>query len=171
MSIFDYKKSQNSIPTITRNTIKALALVLAITALPMTTATKVQAQADNKGFGDLFAEDDGKIPRKQALRAYSNSGYGYCDAKKVAAVWNRNIGQAKVIIGRKIVAGLRNLVNQDIASTAGRVNCSFQESGFDYNDAVRLSQLWNIGIGQAKDKIQYNTSQMGTRKFRIHAGL
>jgi hypothetical protein len=170
MSIFAYEKP-SFFPAVAKNTIRALALVLAVTALPMATATKADAQSGLSSAGQAPRKDDDKINKNQALRAYSNSGYGYCDAKKVAAVWNKNIGRAKVIIGRKIVGGLTNLIDQDIAGTAGRVNCSFQESGFNYDDAVRLSQLWNIGIGQAKDKIQYNTSQMGTKKFRIYAGL
>ena len=169
MSIFNIKNTARSLPGLAKNTIKALALVLAVSGLPMTSPAK----ADNQNFlNEVFTAPNGKkVSKKKALRNYANSAYGYCDAKKISAVWNNDIGRAKIVIGRKIASGLTHLIDQDIASTANSVPCSYQESGFGYDDAVRLSQLWNIGIGQAKDKIQYNTSRMGTKKFRIYAGL
>lgn len=145
-----------SLPRLARNTIRALALVLAVSNLPLLAADEARAQ---------------RISQQQALQAYDNFRYGYCDAKKVAAVWNRSIFNSKVIIGEKVVAGAANLINQDIANTNGRVFCSWEETDLSYNDAVRLANIWAVQPHEAKVKAERWVSQLGTRKFRAQMGI
>lgn len=99
-------------------------------------------------------------------RAYVNSSYGYCDAKKIAAVWGRNVGEAKSIIGDKILANLQHLIDQDIQSTRGRVFCSYQETDLSYSDAEKLGRYWGRPTHEAKEKATRMVSEMGTKRFR-----
>ncbi|MCF7993582.1 MAG: hypothetical protein K9L32_00555 [Chromatiaceae bacterium] len=114
------------------------------------------------------------IPAKalsMADQAYINSAYGYCDAKKVAFVWGRNAGEAKTIIGNKILANLQNLIDQDIQSTRGRVFCTYQETDLSYSDAENLGRYWGRPTHEAKEKATQMVSEMGTKRFReIMAG-
>ena len=102
--------------------------------------------------------------------AYSASLYGYCDARKIAAVWGQSISQAKITLGNKVLANLQHLADADIASTANRVPCSWEDSQFSYNDAVRLGQYWGRQPHEAKAKVAAMLTQMGHKQFMIAMG-
>jgi len=91
----------------------------------------------------------------QAINSYSQSQYHYCDAKLVADFWNVEIWQGKVGIGEKILWGLGSNIPDLLAMSRNEGNaCAWGETGFGYEDAERLSSLWNLGgVGQGKDKI------------------
>ena len=101
------------------------------------------------------------------MNAYANSIYGYCDAKKIAAVWGRDIGSAKAVIGAKILNNLQHLADQDIASTRNQVRCGWDEAELSYNDAVRLGQYWGRQPHEAKLKVEQMMTEMGHKQFRI----
>lgn len=97
--------------------------------------------------------------------AYASSIYDYCDAKKIAAVWNTSVSQAKVVIGQKILGNLISLLEQDIAS-AGRVRCNLDDIGLSYQDAEKLASYWGRSVQDAKQKAEDLASQHGGGKFR-----
>ncbi|WP_373236396.1 hypothetical protein [Cohaesibacter celericrescens] len=99
------------------------------------------------------------------LRAYSNSLYGFCDAKKVASVWNKGIGDAKAIIGGKILGNLTHLIDADIASTRNSVRCSYADTQLQYKDAEKLGQHWGVSANQAKTMAATKMSATGTKLF------
>ena len=107
-----------------------------------------------------------KANAQDAWNAYVNSLYGFCDAKKVAAVWGKNAGEGKVIIGNKILSNLQHLVDQDIASMANRVTCSWAETELSYNDAQRLASFWGRSTPEAKQKAVRMVNEMGVKRFR-----
>lgn len=104
---------------------------------------------------------------RRSFNAYFNSAYGFCDAKKVARVWGRNIGQAKAVIGTKILNNLTHLIDSDIRSTRNSVTCSWQETDLTYNDARRLANFWGRPTHEAKQKASRMVSEMGTKRFRL----
>jgi hypothetical protein len=101
-----------------------------------------------------------------ADRAYLNSPYGYCDAKKVAYVWGRTVGEAKAVIGNKVLSNLQHLIDQDIQSTRGQVSCTYQETELSYRDAEKLGRYWGRPTHEAKQKATSMVSDMGTKRFR-----
>ena len=93
------------------------------------------------------------------------SDYGYCDARKVAHVWNTDPFSAKAIIGGKIANGLTSLVDADIASTAGRVSCDWGELGLGWDQALALANYWGRSPGEAKAKAGVIASDLGHKGF------
>lgn len=100
----------------------------------------------------------------QAMDVYANSIYGYCDAKKVAAVWNNSIFEAKAVIGNKIMQNIQHLVDQDIAS-ARWVGCSWDETELTYEDALKLAEFWDRSPSSAKQKAAAMASEMGVKRM------
>lgn len=107
---------------------------------------------------------------QDAWGVYAASNYGYCDAKKVASVWNKNTDGAKVVIGNKILSQLQHLVDQDIASTALRVRCSWAETQLSYADAQKLGRYWGRSTAEAKNKAASLMSEWGSKKFMSFLG-
>ena len=103
--------------------------------------------------------------QSHSQQVFANSDYGYCDAKKVASVWNVGIGQAKAVIGDKIIVNITHLIDADIASTAGRVYCSWEDLQMSYNDAVALGNFWGRQPHEAKTKASNMATQMGKKEL------
>jgi hypothetical protein len=92
----------------------------------------------------------------QAFSAYANSRYEYCDAKMVAALWGLDVYAGKLRIGNKILYGIADIVEEDLTNSRQRGNsCNFNETGFSYRDARRLSNAWGgrLSVWDAKTKI------------------
>jgi hypothetical protein len=92
----------------------------------------------------------------QAFSAYANSRYEYCDAKMVGALWGMDAYAGKLRIGNKILYGIANIVEEDLTNSRQRGNsCNFDETGFSYQDAQRLSSAWGgrLSVWDAKTKI------------------
>lgn len=115
--------------------------------------------------GALAVSQFSEAQTQTYIAAFSNSAYGYCDAKKVAHVWGTDIYAAKAVIGSKIVGGLTHLLDQDIASTAASVPCSFADMGLTYDQAVALSDLWGVSVWEAKEQAATVGSQVGHKGF------
>jgi hypothetical protein len=88
----------------------------------------------------------------QAFDAYAWSGYNFCDAKMVGMLWNQGVSEGKTIIGNKILNGISDdipLILRD--SRAANNACTWQDTGYDYDDAVALARIWNLGsVADAK---------------------
>ena len=103
----------------------------------------------------------------QAVGAFYHSGeFTYCDAKILASHWNNTPYQAKVLGGRKIMAGAYNFFKSELraaVSTSERkgVQCTFADANnppYSYNDAVKLARHWGNGMTpyDAKLKVVLN---------------
>lgn len=105
-------------------------------------------------------------PGSDAFEAFANSDFGYCDAKKIAHVWGESdVYQGKVILGNKVLGGLEHLAEMDIASTAGIVQCDWNDTQLAYEDAVQLAEYWGRTPLEAKTKAAHMMSDIGHKKF------
>jgi hypothetical protein len=93
---------------------------------------------------------DGMSP---ALTAYFNAGYDYTNAQQLASAWHEtDITQVKTQAGQKLLDG-DTLPVQPSGQPAPPPNAAvntFFADGYDYNDAVKLSSMWNVSVYQAK---------------------
>ena len=96
---------------------------------------------------------------------FFNSAYGYCDALKVADVWNVGIDEAKAVIGNKISNGWTDLLDVDIASTSDSVTCSWLDTGLTFADAMALADYWGLDVNKAKVRAAGEASQLGFKRF------
>lgn len=82
---------------------------------------------------------------------YASSGYEYCDAVMLGAVWGEAVDDAKMTIGRKIGWGNADIVENNLNTARRRgVRCDFHDTGFVYEDAEALAYLWDVSIDEAK---------------------
>lgn len=105
-------------------------------------------------------------PGADAIEAFANSDFGYCDAKKIAHVWGEaDVYDGKVILGNKVLGGLENLAEMDIASTGGIVRCDWEETQLAYEDAAQLAEFWGRTPLEAKSKAAHIMTDIGFKKF------
>ncbi len=82
---------------------------------------------------------------------YVDSGYSYCDAVILGAFWGESVDDAKSTIGRKIGWGNFDIVADNIAvARESGERCEFSDTGFTFEDAEALAQLWDVGLVEAK---------------------
>ena len=98
----------------------------------------------------------------KALDAFFNSQYTYDDAERLARLWGQpNAYAGKKLIGAKILNGQEKLIPFLLKSVPGNNNSDeksldmFFKSDYTYDDALLLSQLWNIDIVEAKKTIGF----------------
>jgi hypothetical protein len=100
--------------------------------------------------GDASGAPDALSP---ALTAYFNAGYDYTDAQQLASAWHEtDINQVKTQAGQKLLDGASLPVQpsgQAAPPTDDAVSTFFAD-GYDYNDAVTLSSIWNVSTYHAK---------------------
>lgn len=74
---------------------------------------------------------------------YARSGYVYCDAKLIADLWGIGVDEAKVQIGQKIRNGIGGNIPSILRQSRNSGNeCAWEDTGYTYEDAESLSQLW-----------------------------
>jgi hypothetical protein len=91
---------------------------------------------------------------QQDYDTYIHSGYTYCDATLLAFAWNTSVEEAKAGIGGKV----RNHwsgkdIDEAIAPGRRGHQCSFEDEGYTYEDAVALGRYWHIAPVAAKAKV------------------
>lgn len=97
----------------------------------------------------------------KALDAFFNSQYTYDDAERLARLWGQADAYAgKKLIGAKILNGQEKLIPFLLKSAPGNNSDEksldmFFKSDYTYDDALLLSQLWNIDIVEAKKTIGF----------------
>jgi hypothetical protein len=126
----------------------ARALLFCTSLTIVSLAVPLPAQADQ-------AEDD--------ARYFFERGYTYCDAKLIAAYWGMSdVYDAKSGGGAKLRldGGEEGLIG---ALQEGRrmSSCTFDDTGWSYDDAEALGKFWGVEVGDTKDKIAsyYTTGQ------------
>jgi biotin carboxyl carrier protein len=87
-------------------------------------------------------------------QAFFDAGYTYSDAAQLAQTWNlKETYQAKVEGGQKIENGQTLPIppSGTPASADQRAMDAYFAAGYDYTDAQRLGQIWNVSdLGQVK---------------------
>lgn len=97
----------------------------------------------------------------KALDAFFNSQYTYDDAERLAQLWGQPDAYAgKKLIGAKILNGQAKLIPHLLKSTPGSNSNEqpldrFFKSDYTFDDALLLSQLWDIDIVEAKKTIGF----------------
>lgn len=91
----------------------------------------------------------------QFTDAYDASPYMFCDAVMVGVLYGVNGIEGKSKIGANILQGggipeVERLLAQ---ARAGGVQCNFEDTGYQYNDAAILAGVWIVNVDQAKAKI------------------
>jgi hypothetical protein len=89
-----------------------------------------------------------------AWDVFQSSHYIYCDAVLVSKLWKISVDNAKTQIGQKIINGIGDNVQLLLRESRSAGNrCAWEDTGYSYNDAAQLAQLWGVGVQQAKAKI------------------
>ena len=78
----------------------------------------------------------------QQQAAFAQSGFTYCDAKLVAAVWGTTVLKGKAVIGRKILNGIGDDVQRVLSEARQSYACTFEDTPHTYDDAVYLAGIW-----------------------------
>jgi len=89
-----------------------------------------------------------EVSRDAADEAYLANGYDYDDAVTLARLWQKeDIGEVKALAGQQVLDGLRLPgVPYHAPQNASAVQLlAFFESGYTYEDAVRLARRWGHG--------------------------
>jgi hypothetical protein len=80
------------------------------------------------------------------LNAFFSSKYKACDADLLSQLWLTELAEAKVRIGRMILAHQENEVEAALKTARGkRMRCM---SGLNFNDASRVAALWTMPAGE-----------------------
>ncbi len=133
----------------------------------MDTPRKIVTTCALAAASALGASEAAAFTDQEKATAYFQSDYQYCDARKIAAVWGRDVYGGKLVIGGKILSGLTHLADADIESTGRSVYCEWQELGLSYDDAVKLANFWGRSVSDAKSKAMQMASDTGARAFRL----
>jgi hypothetical protein len=94
-------------------------------------------------------EDTGEDVDDPNRRAFFDEGYVWEDAQRLAEIWNLDEpGEAKAEAGKRLLAGKRLPIEPKPANVAAalegkRVN-KFFAAGYDYDDAVKLADMWKL---------------------------
>ncbi|GAB7190322.1 hypothetical protein NUM3379_10280 [Kineococcus sp. NUM-3379] len=88
---------------------------------------------------------------QRAVDAFFAEGYTYADALKLAELWNSaDAAEAKSVGGQKLLRGMALPVApgstpEDYGQTPDqKAMNAFWDSGYDYDDAVALQELWQL---------------------------
>lgn len=98
-------------------------------------------------------------PQGDPMQKWANSGYHYCDAKVLGALWRTDPYGAKKRVGRKLLAGNYRGVQKDLARARLQATrrpglaCDYHEAGYSYRDAEKLARYWRVPVGEAKTMI------------------
>lgn len=90
---------------------------------------------------------------EQAMQAFDESQYTYCDAKIMAGFIGETVESGKVRIGSKILTGRADQIPGFLASARPHISCTWADTGHSYEDAEKLASAWGLpDAGAAKDK-------------------
>jgi len=127
-----------------------LTLAFAISAV--LSSQTIPAIANNQvGNSTLFNNAPLLLASNQtamdAMNAFWEGQYTYCDAKLLAAYWGQSVYEAKARAGEKLLRDERSVVEDFLSSARNQApengtTCSFNEDGYTYDDAALLAQYW-----------------------------
>lgn len=98
-----------------------------------------------------------KDPAKRCV--FSDTGFSYADAEKLAKLWKMPITKAKALVEQKVTAGDSEVVRSQLGG-GGRASNSDAEdarawgtSGLSYCDAKVLSKYWQVSVAESKSLV------------------
>jgi hypothetical protein len=100
------------------------------------------------------------------------AGFVYCDAKLLAAHWKIDINEAKNRMGRLVNTGQKPLVEgrlkqaYDRAGSGSGTRCVFNDSGYSFADAEKLSKVWGVSVAEAKAMVESKLNWGGNNHIR-----
>jgi hypothetical protein len=107
---------------------RAAAALLVTTSLTMAGAALASAQ-----------------PAKDPVDVFFDSGFTYCDAKLVAALWRMDPLQAKAELGQKVIRlGVPAAQGVVAAARNSGTRCDWIDVPHSYEDAERLAAYWGL---------------------------
>lgn len=106
----------------------------------------------------------GPASADQFTDAYDASPYSFCDAVIVGALYGVNGIEGKSKIGANILqaGGFPAVEALLVQGRAAGVRCNFEDTGYQFTDAMILAGVWGVPVDQAKSKIADIVS-MGNR--------
>ncbi len=112
-----------------RRVVAALMLTSALVAATAALAPGVRAQP---------AQD------AASYEAYAYSGYTYCDAKLVGALFQTDPNGGKLWIGYKLRQGWGDSIPALLAEARRLTACEWTDTPHSYADAERLAAIWGL---------------------------
>lgn len=83
--------------------------------------------------------------RQAEHEAFSASGYNYCDAKLVGALYGQDVEGGKVIIGQKILNGIGTNIPVVLRESRSQGSiCEWDDTGLSFADAQVLAEAWGL---------------------------
>jgi len=123
------------------------------------------------GLPALAAADRAEDPTSTFLK---QDKYTWCDAKILAAVWKKDVSQAKAKIGMNLQAGTTGKKFLDAQLVTAHQNavkspparCEFHETEFTYEDAEALAKVWKTTVEKAKARVETTVAASGEAAIR-----
>lgn len=116
-----------SVTTKQRTLLAALTAVLLLSS-SITPASIAVAQSVGQN------QDD-----EREWKAYTELNYSFCDANVLAQFWGINTEDAKLRLGRKILLGDQQTIDQMLGQAYSQFGC---QQGFNFEDAPNVAELW-----------------------------
>ena len=86
-----------------------------------------------------IAVAQGNPVQTREWQAYANSPYGYCDASVLSQFWKVNTDEAKIRLGRMIMAKNYSMLDRTLGQAYTQFGC---QQGFNFQDAPAIAELW-----------------------------
>ncbi|CAL1692080.1 hypothetical protein MMB232_02236 [Brevundimonas subvibrioides] len=87
----------------------------------------------------------GPAAAQDAYATFFSSGYTYCDAKMMGALYGQDADGGKVIIGQKVSNGIGSNIRVTLAESRRLGNtCEWEDTGLSYNDALVMAEVWGF---------------------------
>ena len=103
-------------------------------------------------IAQLWAAQAIASPEDDSMRFLGT--YNYCDASILAGHWNVSTGDAKIRGGAKMGANATRVLEDALRSGRNARNfCGWSDTGFTYEDAQALAELWKISVEDAKSAL------------------
>jgi hypothetical protein len=100
---------------------------------------------------------------------FGQSGYTYCDAVLLTQVWTKDIGENKMLIGRKLINDNQVYVETSLANArATGARCTWNDLGYEPADAEKLAAAWGNTAREAQVKAaEYYMAGEGSEVERL----
>lgn len=86
-----------------------------------------------------------KAAAQDEYDTFFSSGYTYCDAKMMGALYGEDADGGKVIIGQKIINGIESNIRVTLAQSRREGNtCEWEDTGLSYDDALVMADVWGF---------------------------
>ncbi|MCX7362064.1 MAG: hypothetical protein NTV97_09410 [Alphaproteobacteria bacterium] len=81
----------------------------------------------------------GNPAQTREWKAFADSPYGFCDASVLSQLWKVNTDEAKIRLGRMIIARNYSTLDRTLGQAYTQFGC---QQGFNFQDAPSVAELW-----------------------------